>query len=171
MKALPSKGSGKTVAEEPQTVITADRIAAKIAARDQSRLAGRHSAVATGGDGTQPPGMDPRVDGLIEEMKDVKAVLARMEPLLIRIDERTSALATKADLQAVTGSVNTLNATVAAQDKRLVAAEKAISDTVAVALSKSLGAGSIVGMVAGIAAITAALVGAVAWTLHHFNLG
>jgi hypothetical protein len=49
--------------------------------------------------------------------------------------------------------------------------EKAISDTVAVALSKSLGAGAIVAMVAGIPAITVAVIGAVAWTLHHFQLG
>ena len=47
-------------------------------------------ALATHRRPPDPPDMEPRVAALEVDMKDVKAVLARMEPLLIRIDERTS---------------------------------------------------------------------------------
>ncbi len=51
------------------------------------------------GDGwPHEPGMEARVAALEAGMKDVRVVLARMEPLLIRIDERTNHLATKAEL-------------------------------------------------------------------------
>lgn len=115
--------------------------------------------------------MEIRVARLETDMKDMKASLKGLEVSSARIEAVLGTLATRADVAMATGSVNTLTARVDAQDRRLGAVEKAITDTIATALSKSLGAGAIVSMVAGIGAITVTTVGIVAWTLRHFQLG
>ena len=47
------------------------------------------------------PGIEVRVVTLENEMREVRAILGRMEPLLVRLDERTANLATKAELAEV----------------------------------------------------------------------
>lgn len=107
----------------------------------------------------------------LQKSPSSKADLAETTGIASRVEGLLGTLATKADLAAMNGTVAALTQRVEGHDRRLIAVEKAITDTIALALSKTLGASSIVGMVAGIAATTAALVGVVAWTLRHFNLG
>lgn len=61
--------------------------------------------VAPSGPGPHDPSMEARVGRLEEDMRDVKATLGRLEPLMIRIDAQLQAtlphLATKADLAEV----------------------------------------------------------------------
>lgn len=136
--------------------------------RETDRL---NSGIAGGGSGPHDPNMEIRVARLETDMKDMKASLKGLEVSSARIEAVLGTLATRADVAMATGSVNTLTARVDAQDRRLGAVEKAITDTIATALSKSLGAGAIVSMVAGIGAIMVTTVGIVAWTLRHFQLG
>ena len=143
----------------------------QLSAVKAEREASRRDGIAGGGSGPHDPGMEVRVATLEADVRDIKASLKGLEMSSIRIEAVLGTLATKADLAAATGLVNTLTARVDAQEKRLGAVEKAITDTISIALSKSLGAGAIVGMVAGISAIVAAVVGVVSWTLHHFQLG
>ena len=58
------------------------------------------STEGTGG-GRDMPGIEVRVVTLENEMREVRAILGRMEPLLVRLDERTANLATKAELAEV----------------------------------------------------------------------
>jgi hypothetical protein len=61
------------------------------------------------GDGRGPhdPTMEARVAKLEQDMSEVKATLGRMEPLLIRMDERMNHLATRAELFASVGDLKT----------------------------------------------------------------
>ena len=58
--------------------------------------------VAPGGPEPHDPGMEMRVSRLEEDMRDVKATLARLEPMLIRMDAMLQAtlphLATKSEV-------------------------------------------------------------------------
>lgn len=51
------------------------------------------------------PEIEPRVSRLESDVAEIRAVLARLEPLIIRMDERLSHLATKAELEALRGEV------------------------------------------------------------------
>ena len=145
-----------------------DQLSAVKAERDVAR---RRSAIAGGGSGPHDPNMEVRVATLETDAKDIKASLKGLEISSARIEAVLGTLATKADVATMAGLVSTLAARVDAQEKRLGAVEKAVTDTIATALSKSLGAEAIVGLVAGIGGITVTVVGVVAWTLHHFQLG
>lgn len=61
-------------------------------------------ALATGGGGPHDPGMDAlirRVDQLEGDVKGIKGTLERLEPMIVRIDERLNAVCTKEDLGKV----------------------------------------------------------------------
>ena len=57
--------------------------------------------VAPDGAGPHDPGMDARVSRLEEEMGEVRAILRRIEPLIVRIDAQIPYLATKAEVEGV----------------------------------------------------------------------
>lgn len=59
----------------------------------QSR--GLRGPIDNGPTGPQPPDMDARVAKLEQDMSEVRAALGRIEPLLIRIDERLNHLPSK----------------------------------------------------------------------------
>ncbi len=115
--------------------------------------------------------MDVRVTALETDMRDVKASLKGLESSSARIEATLAVVATKADVAAVAGTVSALTERLHAHSERLSAVEKSVADTINTALSKSLGAGSIIAMIAGIGAVAALLVAAVSWTLHRFQLG
>ncbi|MBW4092131.1 MAG: hypothetical protein HIU82_13635 [Proteobacteria bacterium] len=52
------------------------------------------------GSGPDDPGLHARIGRLEEDMQVVKAVLSRVEPMIVRIDAQIPYLATKAELAA-----------------------------------------------------------------------
>ncbi len=61
--------------------------------------------------GPHDPGMDARVSKLEEEMGDVRAILRRLEPMIVRMDAQLPYLATKEDVAALRGDFSTQFAT------------------------------------------------------------
>jgi len=62
--------------------------------------------------GDEPPhdsDMEARVARLEEDMKEVKGILGRLEPMIIRIDERSRTAVTQADLAAVRAEILAAN--------------------------------------------------------------
>lgn len=115
-----------------------------------------------GGHGPIDPGVAPRVVALEADMKDVKASLKGLELSSTRIETVLGTIATKVDVAALVGTIGSLTERLHAHSERLSGVEKSVADTINTALSKSLGAGSIVAMVAGIGAVAVGLVTAVA---------
>ncbi|MTJ81758.1 MAG: hypothetical protein F8N37_12170 [Telmatospirillum sp.] len=75
----------------------------------------RPDAVANGGGGGHDGGMDDvlrRVSAVEGDMKEVKAVLGRMEPLLIRMDERLRDMPTAKEFGELKGRVAQLPTTI-----------------------------------------------------------
>ena len=63
------------------------------------------ASLAHGGGGPHDPSMEIRVTRLEEAMIEVRAALARMEPVILRMDRQFQHLATKAELERVRGDV------------------------------------------------------------------
>ena len=59
--------------------------------------------VAPEGPGPHDPEMDARVSRLEEEMGDVRAILRRIEPMIVRIDAQLPYFATREDFAALRG--------------------------------------------------------------------
>ena len=51
-----------------------------------------------GGGGPQAPGLLARVDRLESDVRDIRTTLARLEPMIVRIDAEMGHLATRAEL-------------------------------------------------------------------------
>ncbi len=62
--------------------------------------------LAPGGAGPHNPDMDARIDALESETRETRAVMARIDVTLARIDERMSVLATKGDIAGVSERVS-----------------------------------------------------------------
>ena len=63
--------------------------------------------VAPEGPGPHDPEMDARVSRLEEEMGDVRAILRRIEPMIVRIDAQLPYFATREDFAALRGDFST----------------------------------------------------------------
>jgi hypothetical protein len=61
-----------------------------------------------GGGGPHDPTMESRVARLEEDVRAIKGVLERFEPLLARIDERTKVSATTADVSELKGRLSNM---------------------------------------------------------------
>ncbi len=72
--------------------------------RDRENLRVLHSLALDGG-GPDDPGMAARIDRLEADMRDVKAVLARLEPAIAGISAHLPHLATQASLERVRGDI------------------------------------------------------------------
>lgn len=70
----------------------------------------RHDSIlsGTGGGGPQGPTIDERVSRLEGDMKDVKGILGRLEPMIIRIDAQMPHLATKMEFATMTTDLERL---------------------------------------------------------------
>ncbi len=64
-------------------------------------------SLALGGGGPDDPGMAARIDRLEDDMREVRAVLGRLEPAIAGITSQMPHLATQAALERVRGDVMT----------------------------------------------------------------
>jgi hypothetical protein len=103
------------------------------------------NAVDKGKEPPDPPDMELklRVARLEDDAKEIKAAVARMEPIIIRIDTMMQHIATKASVDALTEKVGGL-------DKRLGLTEGTVA-------SKIIGGWGIVAILGALIAIPAAL--------------
>jgi hypothetical protein len=63
--------------------------------------------VEKGGHPNYDPGMDARVTRLEDDMREMKGILARIEPMIIRIDATLPFLATKSELAQLGSDLRT----------------------------------------------------------------
>ena len=76
------------------------------ARRDRQNTDVLHSRARDGG-GPDDPGMAARIDRLEADMRDVKAVLGRLEPAIAGVSAHLPHLATQASLERVRGDIMT----------------------------------------------------------------
>ena len=100
--------------------------------------------------------MDPRVDGLIEDMKEAKAGLARLEVSAAEIKATLANLSTKADSATAIARIDAL-------DGRTKALETAVSDTVKSAVGKAIGPWQLPAVLGACGSVVVLIVAAFGW--------
>ena len=143
------------------------------APRDRVRLLGGMPAIAGGGEPPHDDGMEQRVATLEIDVKDMKAGISRLELGQATILAKLEGLASAADLAILGGQfvglqerMIALSDRMAAQSERMTKIETAMTDTVKMALSKTIGVAGAVGLFVSMAAV----VTAIATVLHALHM-